>query len=210
MGKLGNITNKKDIEIDPGNFIINLLSRLNSELNERIGPFKERTNLEFIKSSKNYRFDSGQEETFFNEYLEIYNRRILSLITKNFFSYMITDLKCEKCNNICHCLSQSFFIPFNLEIFSKKMGNNNLSIKSAFDCLVQDYIKIVSKKQIKCKKCKENNQNYTKSIKFYHTAKNLIIILDRGKEHNIDIPIDFEETLLLKKETVQRYTTIDN
>ena len=210
MGKLGIIIDqKKDNEIDPGTFIINLLSRLNSELNERCGPFKDRTNEEFIKSSKNYRFETGQEETFFNEYLEIYNRRILSLITKNFFSYMITDLKCEKCNNICHCLSQSFFIPFNLEIFSKKMGNNNLSIKSAFDCLVQDYIKIVSKKQIKCKKCKENNQNYTKSFKFYHTAKNLIIILDRGKDYNIDISIDFEETLQLKKDVVQKYTEVN-
>ena len=156
MGKLGNITNKKDIEIDPGNFIINLLSRLNSELNERIGPFKERTNLEFIKSSKNYRFDSGQEETFFNEYLEIYNRRILSLITKNFFNYLITDLKCEQCNTISHSLSQSFFIPFNVELLSKKLGNSNLTIKSCFDCLIQDSLKLISKKPIKCKNCKEN------------------------------------------------------
>ena len=209
MGKLGNITNKKDIEIDPGNFIINLLSRLNSELNERIGPFKERTNLEFIKSSKNYRFDSGQEETFFNEYLEIYNRRILSLITKNFFNYLITDLKCEQCNTISHSLSQSFFIPFNVELLSKKLGNDNLTIKSCFDCLIQDSLKLISKKPIKCKNCKENEQNYTKNIKFYHTAKNLIIILDRGKEHNIDISIDFEESLQLKKDAVQRYTEVN-
>ena len=209
MGKFTNIIKKKDIEIDPGNFIINLLSRLNSELNERFGPFQERTKEEFMKSSKSYRFETGQEENFFNEYLEIYNRRILSLITKNFFSYLITDLKCEKCNNVSHCLSQSFFIPFNVELLSKKIGNTNLTIKSCFDCLIQDTIKLISKKPIKCKNCKENTQNYTKTIKFYHTAKNLIIILDRGKEHNIDIPIDFEETLLLKKETVQRYTEIN-
>ena len=209
MGKFGNIVQKKDIEIDPGIFIINLLSRLNSELNERFGPLKERTNIEFIKSSKSYRFDSGQEEKFFNEYLEIYNRRILSLITKNFFNYLITDLKCEQCNNISHCLSQSFFIPFNVELLSKKMGNNNLSIKSCFDCLIQDSIKLISKRPIKCKNCKENEQKYTKTIKFYHTAKNLIIILDRGKEHNIDILIDFEETLQLKKEAVQRYTEVN-
>ena len=208
MGKVGAIGHKKDIEIDPGIFIINLLSRLNSELNERFGPLKERTNIEFIKSSKFYRFDSGQEEKFFNEYLEIYNRRILSLITKNFFNYLITDLKCEQCNNITHCLSQSFFIPFNIELLSKKMGNNNLTIKSCFDCLIQDSIKLISKKPIKCKKC-DNEQKYTKNIKFYHTAKNLIIILDRGKEHNIDISIDFEENLQLKKDAVQRYTEVN-
>ena len=209
MDKFGLKVQRKDIEIDPTILMIKILSRLNDELNEIQTKVKERTKEEFQKTSKNYRFETGEEENFFKELLSIYNKRILSLISKNFFNFIITDLRCEKCNDVGHSFSQTLIIPFNVQILAKKMGNNDLNIKCGFDCLLQDSMKIRPKKVNQCKNCKDNNKELVKTMKFYHTAKNLIIILDRGKDYKIDIPIDFDETLKLKKGDIQRFNEID-
>ena len=209
MDKFGLKTQRKDIEIDPSMLIIKLLSRLNSELNEIEKQPENITNLEYRKSSKNYRFETGEEENFFKELLGIYNKRILSFISKNFFNFIITDLRCEKCNDVGHSFSQTLIIPFNVQILAKKMGNNDLNIKTGFDCLLQDFMKIRPKNVNQCKNCKENSKELVKTMKFYHTAKNLIIILDRGKDYKIDIPIDFDETLQLKKGDIQRFNEIN-
>ena len=99
--KTGLQIRKKNIEIDPGTLIFYLLSRLNSELNEIHGQVKM-TTVEYIKSSRKYRIESGQEENFFKERLRIYNKRILSIISRNFCNYIKTDIKCEKCKEIGH------------------------------------------------------------------------------------------------------------
>ena len=205
--KTGLQIRKKNIEIDPGILIFYLLSRLNSELNEIHGQVKM-TTAEYIKSGRKYRIESGQEENFFKERLRIYNKRILSIISRNFCNYIKTDIKCSKCNEIGHYFSQAFFIPFNVEIFAKKMENANLHIKNGFDCLNKDSIKVNPKKGIICKKCNDAKE-LIESKKFYHTAKNLIIILDRGKEDIIDTYVDFDENFNLNKNDVERYTDIN-
>ena len=206
--KYGMKVQRKDIEIDPIVLLFNLLSRLNSELNDVFGERKERTVLEYKKSSKNYRFETGQEENFFKERLGIYNRNISSLISQNFFNFIKTDIICKKCNDVGHYFSQMLYIPFNVEILAKKRGNDNLNIKTAFECLIQDEIQINLKKGKKCTKCNENNE-LIQTKKLYHTAKNLIIILDRGKDCSIDIQVDFEETLQLKDGLIERFNEIN-
>ena len=180
--KLGLNVKRDDVEIDPGSLIFYILSRLNSELNEiKIDPKNpiNRTNDEYIKMSRNYRIPKGNEENFFMERIGLYNIKELSLISRNFYNYIITDIICEKCNDSGRHFSQAYFLPLNVDIFSKKMENNNLHIKNAFNCLLNDKIQINPKKEKICKNCKEKNELFIKK-KFYHTGKNLIIIFDRG------------------------------
>ena len=206
--KIGLNVKRDDVEIDPGNMIFHILSNLNSVLNEKPTDKRiERTNLEYKKMSRNYRINAGGEEEFFKERLYLYNKRELSAISRNFFHYIITDIICEKCKDSGRYFSQTYFIPFNVDILSKKKGNNNLNIKMAFDCLLNDKIKINPKKAKCCEKCGEKNELYIKK-RFYHTSKNLIIILDRGTARKNETFIEFDETLVLNKNDVERFDNI--
>jgi hypothetical protein len=80
-------------------------------------------------------------------------------------------------------------------------NKNNLNIKDGFKCLCNDIIYISKEKSITCKNCQQV-QEHKESKKFYHTAKDLIIVFDRGENCNNKIFIDFDEELLLSNNDV--------
>ena len=191
---------KENLEIDPGQFISFLIRKLNSDLNEVTA---KQNNNNYISSYNT--FYPGREEEAFNNQIYIYNLRLSSIISKNFFNILKTKKVCNVCGNIELSYSMLHFIPFNADLFAKKCSS--LTVEDAFDCLSEDQITLGEKKKIKCGRCK-NFTPHTESKIFYHTAKNLIIVFDRGEKYQNDMFIDFFEQLELKKTEVERYNQV--
>ena len=201
-----------NLEIDPGNFITFFLSKLNSELNEidpptKTIPEKEQTR-RFKILSKKYSFPPGEEEANFKLILETYNLKILSIISRNFFSYIKTKRTCLQCG-ITRCyFSKFYFIPININILRQKYQfNQNISLINAIDTLKNSSNIIDIKAGITCKNCQHISQfNETKN--FFHTAKNLIFIFDRGENYLNNYFLDFDEYLKLNRIIVERYNEV--
>ena len=103
MTKSGLNILKDNEEIDLGKFISFSIKKLNTELNEIIKVDNNPKDIEQYKYFINsYIFPNGEEETIFNDFINIYSRRILSLITRNFFSVIKTQRECKFCKNT-HC-----------------------------------------------------------------------------------------------------------
>ena len=189
-----------NLEIDPCNFIIFFIRKLNSELNEigTIYNINNESNDEEIKRykflSKTYHFPSGKEHIVFKTLINCYNRTILSFISRDFFSFIITKRACCVCKTIVSNFSQLNFIPINVNILASKKGNNNISLVDAFNILNNTCIPITSEKGMVCRKCNQIIQ-IQECKSFYRTAKNLIILLDRGKNFENISYVDFDEKL---------------
>jgi hypothetical protein len=209
MTKSGLNILKDNEEIDLGKFISFFIKKLNTELNEIIKVDINRNDIEQYKYFINsYIFPNGEEETIFNDFINIYSRRILSLITRNFFSVIKTQRECKFCKNKGFNYTMLYFIPFNINILKKKIKNkNNLNIKDGFACLSHDNINLDKNKNIYCKNCKQV-QEHKESKNFYHTGKNLIIFFDRGENCSNKTFIDFDEELLLYNDNVERYPKV--
>ena len=196
-------------EIDPGNFLILLLSKLNSELNEITPSNKKISENEKIRRykilSKQYCFSPGEEEKTFILILETYNLKILSIISRTFFSYIKTKRSCLNCGfNGCY-FSKMYFIPINMNILQQKFGyNQNVHLKDAIDSLKTS---MNINKGIKCKNCNQISQ-FKESKMFYHTAKNLIFIFDRGENSKNNYFLNFDDNLVLNRTDVERYNEV--
>ena len=196
---------KENIEIDPGQLISFFLKKLNSELNEIISTKQNNNNQYLFIGDSSYRFMQGKEEEVFNQLINIYNSRLSSLISKNFLSVLKTKKQCNKCGIIGLYYSMFHFIPFNVDLFAKKCSS--LSIEDAFFCLSDEEINLDVDKKIICQNCQTCTPHIESKV-FYHTAKNLIIVLDRGENYKNDIFIDFSEILTLQKSNVERYQQV--
>ena len=196
---------KENIEIDPGQLISFFLKKLNSELNEIISTQQNNNNQYLFIGDSSYRFMQGKEEEVFNQLIYLYNSRLSSLISKNFLSVLKTKKQCNKCGEIGLYYSMLHFIPFNVDLFSKKCSS--LTIEDAFFCLSGDEINLDVDKKISCQKCNACTPHIESKV-FYHTAKNLIIVLDRGENYKNDMFIDFSEILTLQKSEVERYQQV--
>ena len=94
--------------------------------------------------------------------------------------------------------SRLFFIPINVGILKQRKGTNNnkISLRDGFDDLQKACKNIKTDKQIICKVCNKVSE-YQETKSFYRTAKNLIIIFDRGENFENRTYIDFDENLTL-------------
>jgi serine/threonine protein kinase len=188
-------------EIDPGKLIIYFIKKLNTDLNEvvenKINNEQEERKL-FKILSKTYHFPPGDEKNFFKLRINCYNRKILSFISRNFFSFMMTQRICKYCHSCRRYFSKMYMIPINVNILEKVIGNNNeISLNNGLNHLVKTKINIGYNKRIFCKIC-NNFSEFEESKCFYHTAKNLIIIFDRGENCQNKTFVDFERCLTLK------------
>ena len=201
---------KYNEEIIISKFIFYFLKILNSILNEVVYDEKEAKTQEEIDEelaylSPNYFFYNGYEEFMLHKIIEVYNKRILSLISRNFINIIKTKKKCMICNNEFNYFSLLNYIPFNVNILTKN-SNDNLHIKDGFEYLLNDEKSFNEKNGLQCKVCGKKTI-YKESKSFYHTSKNLIIILNRGENCENKAFIDFNDILILKKE-VERYSEI--
>ena len=200
-------------EIDPGNLINFFIRKLNSELNEivsdnnKINDSEQKRRYKIL--SKNYCVPPGQEENNFNLIINTYNLKILSFISRHFFSFIKIKRQCFNCQNLSCYFYKLFFIPININILRQKVGYfENIHLKNAIETLKTTYNIIDTKKGIKCSKCNQISQ-FGETKNFYHTAKNLIIIFDRGENLEFDSFINFDEYLSLNGNEVERYNLVN-
>ena len=201
---------KYNEEIKISKFIFYFLKILNSILNEVVYDEKEAKTEEEIDEelaylSPDFFFNNGYEEFMFHKIIEVYNKRILSLISRNFINIIKTKKKCMVCNNEINSFSMLNYIPFNVNILTKNR-NANLHIKDGFEYLLNDEKSFNEQKGIECKVCGKKTV-YKESKSFYHTSNNLIIVLNRGENNENKEFIDFDDMLVLKKK-VERYSEI--
>ena len=201
-----------NIEVDPGKFIIFFIKKLNCELNEKEsnpnGDNKKKLSREekdkeeinrFKLLIKSYHFAPEKKEYYFNLIINAYNKKILSFISRNFFSYIISRRTCINCGTSRCNFSRLFFIPINVDILKQKMKEkkkNIISLIDGFDSLKETCKNINKEKQLICKICDKISE-YKETKNFYRTAKNLIIIFDRGENIENKTYIDFDENLTL-------------
>ena len=206
------LNTKYNEEIQIGKFIFYFLKILNNIFNEVVIDEKNKKliddeiddDLGYLSSS--FTFNIGEEEKIFNKVLEVYNKRILSLISRNFINIIKTKRKCMYCNKVGNSFTMINYIPFNVNILTRNNKANNLNIKDGFKYLLNDEKSFNEQKGIRCKDCSKI-QVHKESKSFYHTAKNLIIILNRGENCENKTFIDFDEELILNTE-VERYQQI--
>ena len=148
--------------------------------------------------SKRYNFIPGNEQYNFKLFINAYNRKILSFISSNFFSHILTKRTCINCGIIRCYFSQLYFIPININILRRKMGLgfDKISLRNWFDSLKKTYVDIKKSRELVFKNCNMISE-FRESKFFYRTAKNLIIIFDRGQNHENNSFIDFDEDLNL-------------
>ena len=206
LTKAGLDIKKENVEIDPGNLISFFIRKLNSELNEVIFKQLDDNDLrQYIILSSSFQFFPGQEENSFKEVINIYNKKLLSLMTRNFFNIMLTKKQCNNCGKIGLNFSMLHFVPINIDISYKK--GINLNLRNAISFLCNDIITLNLDKKISCDYCKMNTIHKESKI-FYHTAKNLIFVFDRGNNFNNNTFVDFSEQLVLNSSEVSRYKEV--
>jgi hypothetical protein len=202
---------KYNEEVKIGQFIFNFIKILNSILNEvviNVNDVEKNKKIDkgLVYLSDKFEFENLKEEVILNKILEVYSQRISSLISRNFMNVIKTKKKCMSCNTERNSFRMSNYIPFNIKILTKNFGDNNLNIKSGFKCLLDKEKILNEQKGIFCEKCNKITV-HKESKSFYHTARNLIIILNRGENCGNKTFIDFDETLVLREE-VERYYEI--
>ena len=209
LGKEGLNIVSDNIEIDPVEFITFFIKKLNCELNEITSdnninnnkPKEEQEKEEIIRFkllSKSFHFKPENKKYYFNLIINAYNKKILSFISRNFYSYIITERTCVYCNTKRYYFSHLYFIPINVTILRQKKGsyNNNISLKDGFNCMENTCINIGEEKQLACGIC-DKISKFKEKKNFYRTAKNLIIIFDRGEKAENNSFVDFNEDLTL-------------
>ena len=189
-----------NIEVDPNKFIMYFIEKLNTDLNI-IKPKPNNNGVNnklYIILSKNYHFPPGKEKDFFELIINCYNRKILSFISRYFFSYILTQRSCKFCKNSRIYLSKIHMLPINVSILEKIMGNNNneISLKNGLNYFVSKSININIDKHLVCKICNKVSE-FNESKCFYHTAKNLIIAFDRGENCTNHTFVNFDENIAL-------------
>ena len=203
-----NIKNDKE-EIDPAILISFLINKLNSDLNEiefSNNNINSGNKNQFMVLSSSFKFPKNQSENIFKNFINSYNNRIYSFISRNFFSVIITKKECMNCGNSGCYFSMFYFIHLNIDILSKKC-QQNLTLKNAFNTFTNDKIILKVDKNIKCDYCNVVTQ-HRESKKFYHMGKNLIIIFDRGENCVNKQFVDFDEQIIFNQNEVERYNEV--
>jgi hypothetical protein len=115
---------KENEEIEPGIFISFFLKILNSVLNEitQVDVDEASLSKDLAILSSNYKFNKCDEENQFNLYINAYNKRLLSLISRNFFNIIEIKQECKNpgCNSVGYSFSMQNFIPFNVNILENQ------------------------------------------------------------------------------------------
>ena len=125
--KVGLDIKKDNEEIDPVILISFLINKLNSELNEITFTNKNINNeseKEIMVLNSSFKFSQFEANNIFNYFINSYTNRINSLISRNFFSVILTKKECmnQGCNNSDCYLSMFFFIHFNIDILEKNVN----------------------------------------------------------------------------------------
>ena len=188
-----NIKIKDNVEVNPLQVINSILNSLYYELNE-------------IPKEQNENICNFND---FNKFIEHFDKRFKSLISKNFTGVFKKVLKCtgKNCSEETIIFQKFNFITFNLENYSNYFNQIScIQLSNIFKYFNQTLFS----KYIHCPKCRKTSKFYENKI-FYCLPSNLIIMLDKSQCKN-NIYIDFNEILCLsderKKNNVYEYKLI--
>ena len=171
------------------NFIIKELSKNFKELKH-----EPNINLELVDDINTNHHD---KEKAYNAYVKFYNHYFNSFISDNFFGTLKTKKICKNCSFPHYKYNFLYFIPFNVEILTKRTKNkNDLNLYDAFDCL--NHYSIVLENNKKCEKCKKTT-DHNEYKQFYDTPKYLIFYFDRGHNCHYKNFINFQQKIKLNK-----------
>ena len=179
-------------EIEPI-FIINFIIK---ELSKNFKDLKHEPNinLELVDDINTNHHD---KEKAYNAYVKFYNHYFNSFISDNFFGTLKTKKICKNCSFPHYKYNFLYFIPFNVEILTKRTKNkNDLNLYDAFDCL--NHYSIVLENNKKCEKCKKTT-DHNEYKQFYDTPKYLIFYFDRGHNCHYKNFINFQQKIKLNK-----------
>ena len=177
-------------EIEPISLINFLLKKMNEELNIKKNILGRANNY-----FKKVVFEDNHKKEAYINFLIFYTSNFESIISNNFYSLIKTKRICRQCNYETYLFNMLSFIPFNIKILTDYyLGNQNLNINDAFNCLNTNYIVLDNKKCVTCKKCNTHTE-HNEFKQFYNLSKNLIIFFDRGDNYKYNNFINFEEKL---------------
>ena len=196
------IKNKDDnsAEIDPNLLINFLMNKLHGELNTKIVN-------KGIKGNCLKRYiiiENNIKQEAYDNYMIFYNSNYKSNISDNFFGMIKTKKICLNCDKYTYSFNMFNYISFKVEIMAKAYPKkeNNLTIFDGFNCLNQNYIRLDTKKCVKCQVCKIYT-NHNELKQFFNLPKNLIIFFDRGQNYENKNFIDFPDILVLDGNQVE-------
>ena len=182
LEKVGLYSKNDNTETNPENLIPFLLIKLHSELSEIPIPKYIDNDIIYKILAKNHYFVEN-EKLIFKVYLNIFKEKFWSFISSNFLTFIKNDYYCNNCQETIFNFSAIYY----LHIKPRKYIN-----KDKID--ISNYL--YSKKR-QCPKC-NTESIHNRKISIYKPAKNLIIILDRGKNYQDKTYVNFDENLSLK------------
>ena len=179
---------KDNVEIPPDEVINSILNSLYYELN--IIPPKNEMNRPTIR---NIYKD-------FNNFINHFNERFCSIISKNFTGVLMKSLECKQ--NNCEGKNITFqkfnFVTFDVNNYVKL--NLKINMNGLFKYYNSTYSSFKNNEYIQCQFCKKASKHLLNK-KLYFLPNNLIIYLDKTKcKNKKNINIGFDEKLVINDE----------
>ena len=180
---------KDNVEIPPDEVINSILNALYYELNI-ITP----NNKMNYPRNKNIYKD-------YNNYINHFNERFCSIISKNFTGVLMKSLECKQ--NNCkgkYITFQKFnFVTFDVNNYVNL--NLKININNLFKYYNSTYSSFKNNEYIECNSCRKMSKHLLNK-KLYSLPNNLILYLDKTKCKNNknNINIDFDEKLIINDE----------
>ena len=172
---------------DSKDLILFILETIHNELNTK---FKSN----YISKASNLEFFS-----VYNEFDNYYKNNNDSIISKEFYGYYNSMLKCCSCNTLTHNVQILNILFFPLEEVRKfkQSPYNFVTLDDCFEYYESPQV-LTNENYIFCNYCKKNSAALTQN-KIIIAPKTIIINLNRGKGLQYDVGIQFNQYLNLKK-----------
>ena len=185
ISEMNPLFQKKETK-DSKDLILFMLIGIHNELNK---------NSDNVYNSYKYNLDFI---SLFNNFTNIYKKNNKSIISEEFYGFYNSMLKCCLCNTVKHNIKILNILDFPLEEVRKYIRTpyNFVTLENCFEYYESEFLHNDNK--ILCKYCK-NYASILTQKKIIISPQTLIINLDRGKELQYNVGIQFEEHLNLKK-----------
>ena len=197
LEKVGLFIKNDNTELNPENLIDFILIKLHSELCELTIPKNiDDQKIYRILSKNSYYSVYQNEKLIFKVLFNIYKEKFSSYISTNFLNFIKIKISCNNCKQTKIRFSWTYF----LHILIKEYSEKNINKIDISNLLYKGDIKE------KCQQCNEVINNNSRTIKhnieisLYKPARNLIIILDRGKNYQEKAFVEFDENLSINNE----------
>ena len=181
-------------EIDPLYLLIIILENIYKEEPNRINhniEQEEQIDTNIINSIfEPEKIDKFNKEQIFYKFMQNYKKNSKPPISDLFCGIVLTEIICQKCNNINYSFSNICFI--NYDISDRNSDKQFNLIKDGFE---NDKL-LYKEKNIYCEKCL-TEQKQLEHDKYYKLSPHLIIYFNRGNNYENNSFISFNENLNL-------------